>query len=171
MLIYHPAFDAYHCVFRMLALIDELPGVEVDLLRICDFYLVFPAAISNVRLPQSLSHGKRIAKAESNTYRDPLNPKLVFRDMEEIQLAALRSIAASGIIDRESFKAGFVRRNGSTKIPIKLLEKLSEFSNGSQSTFRFLVDEFSTIPLRGLNGIKHRTELLEYRYDTSEANN
>lgn len=30
MLIYHPAYDAYHCLFRMIALIDHVNEIEVD---------------------------------------------------------------------------------------------------------------------------------------------
>lgn len=171
MLIYHPAFDAYHCVFRMLALIDKLPNAEVDLIRICDFYLVFPTAIKNIRLPQRISHGKQIAKSESNDYRNPLNNKLTFRDMEEIQLAALRSIAASGIIDRDAFKAGLITRNTSKEIPTKLLEEILEFINKSRNVFHFIVDELATIPLQGIDGLKHRTALLEHRYDTLQTHN
>ena len=89
MLIYHPAFDAYHCVFRMLALIDSLPDIEIDMLRLCDFYLVFPSEIERIRLPAELSHGRKIAKSSSSIYRDPINAKQAFRDMSEIQLAAL----------------------------------------------------------------------------------
>ncbi|HGA8765958.1 TPA: ABC-three component system middle component 5, partial [Salmonella enterica subsp. enterica serovar Virchow] len=46
MLIYHPAYDAYHCLFRMIALIDHVNEIEVDKARILDFYLIFPALVS-----------------------------------------------------------------------------------------------------------------------------
>lgn len=165
MLIYHPAFDAYHCVFRMLALAEAFDEADIDLLRICDFYLTFPSAIACVRLPTNLSHGRRLAKSVANTYRDPINPKIAFRDMAEIQISALRNIAASGLIDLELFEKGTLRLVNSDKIPKKILEKISIFSKDLGAIFDFLVSELSTIPLHGINGLKHRTDLLEYRYD------
>ncbi|WP_175652887.1 ABC-three component system middle component 5 [Pseudomonas sp. Marseille-P9899] len=165
MLIYHPAFDAYHCVFRMLALAVALKEAEIDLLRICDFYLTFPSAIASVRLPNGLAHGRKIAKAAANIYRDPINPKNVFRDMAEIQTSALRNIAASGFIDLDLFEKGKLKIITSNAIPEQIKEKISNFEITSGETFEFLVKELSAIPLQGINGLKHRTDLLEYRYD------
>ena len=34
MLIYHPALDAHHCVFRVLALLSECDEMEKDRLQI-----------------------------------------------------------------------------------------------------------------------------------------
>ena len=165
MLIYHPAFDAYHCVFRMLALINALPETELDMLRLCDFYLVFPSAIKNIRLPAELSHGRKIAKASASIYRDPINAKQSFRDMSQIQLAALRNIAASGIIDIEYYERGIIRKRDTT-IPDVIYQKIELYLDAHSEVATFLIDELSKLPLLGLNGLKHRTELLEYRYDT-----
>jgi hypothetical protein len=165
MLIYHPAFDAYHCVFRMLALAEAFEEADIDLLRICDFYLIFPSAIACARLPSNLSRGRKIAKLAANTYRDPINPKTVFRDMAEIQTSALRNIAASGFIDLELFEKGTLKIVNPDIIPKQIREKISIFSAELGDIFDFLVSELSTIPLQGINGLKHRTDLLEYRYD------
>jgi len=165
MLIYHPAFDAYHCVFRMLALAGSLKEAEIDLLRICDFYLAFPSAIASVRLPSNLAHGRKIAKAAANTYRDPINPKNVFRDMTEIQTSALRNIAASGFIDIDLFEKGRLKIVTPNALPKQIQEKISAFETSLGEIFEFLVKELSSIPLQGINGLKHRTDLLEYRYD------
>lgn len=166
MLIYHPAFDAYHCVFRMLALINSLPDTELEMLRICDFYLVFPSAIKNIRLPSELSHGRKIAKVSSNIYRDPINTKQTFRDMSQIQLAALRNIAAFGIIDIDNYERGLIKKNTLFKPPEKILHQLELYLDEHSEVASFVINELSKVPLLGLNGLKHRTELLEYRYDT-----
>ncbi|WP_080756058.1 ABC-three component system middle component 5 [Pseudomonas brassicacearum] len=165
MLIYHPAFDAYHCVFRMLALIGVLPELEVEKARLLDFYLAFPSAISDIRLPSTLGHGRRLAKTYTNVYRDPLNPKAVFRDMTQIQNSALRSIAALGLIDLKQYERGVIRRVLSIGLPKSLSESLSNYVEGNGEVMDFLSKDLAHIPLRGLNGLKHRTELLEYRYD------
>ncbi|MEE4716908.1 ABC-three component system middle component 5 [Pseudomonas alliivorans] len=166
MLIYHPAFDAYHCVFRMMALMGSIPDLEVDKARLLDFYLAFPSAISDIRLPSTLAHGRRLAKSLSNTYRDPLNPKAAFRDMSQIQLAALRNIAALGLIDLNGFEQGVVKRIDSVAIPESLGENLSSYLAAQAEVLKFLSNDLAQIPLRGLDGLKHRTALLEYRYDT-----
>lgn len=166
MLIYHPAFDAYHCVFRMLLLIEFLPETEIDMLRLCDFYLVFPSEIEKIRLPSSLSHGRKIAKSLSNVYRNPINATQVFREMTEIQLSALRSIAASGLIDIECYERGIVRKLSTTKIPQSIVSKISEHLQKNREITEFILNSLSKLPLRGLDGLKHRTGLLEYRYDT-----
>ncbi|MCF7535413.1 ABC-three component system middle component 5 [Pseudomonas petrae] len=166
MLIYHPAFDAYHCVFRMMALMGLIPDLEVDKARLLDFYLAFPSAINDIRLPSTLAHGRRLAKSLSNTYRDPLNPKAAFRDMSQIQLAALRNIAALGLIDLNGFEQGFVKRINSVAIPESLGENLSIYLTAQAEILKFLSNGLAQIPLRGLDGLKHRTALLEYRYDT-----
>ncbi|PVZ59230.1 hypothetical protein C9422_09765 [Pseudomonas sp. B1(2018)] len=166
MLIYHPAFDAYHCVFRMLAVIQVVPSLEVEKARLLDFYLMFPSAMKDIRLPASLSHGRKIAKSVSNVYHDPLNPQVAFRDMAQIQSSALRSIAASGLINLQQFEKGMIERMD-TALPASLLEKVSAFLSGQQTVVDFVLKELASLPLRGLNGLKHRTELLEYRYDAS----
>ena len=47
MLVYHPAFDMHHCVFRMVRLLNRLPvgSCQVERMRILDFYLLFPSLI------------------------------------------------------------------------------------------------------------------------------
>lgn len=44
-MIYSPAFDLYHCIYRMLQILGRFTEgdiMETDRLRIYDFYLLFP---------------------------------------------------------------------------------------------------------------------------------
>lgn len=56
MLVYHPAFDIYNCVFRMLQLMTSMKQneVELDKLRIWDFYLTFPNEARENKLSERL---------------------------------------------------------------------------------------------------------------------
>lgn len=99
MLIYHPAYDAYHCIFRMISLIDHVNEVEIDKARILDFYLTFPSLVSEIRMPNNYKRVKKEAKKYSNLYRKPINTASTFRDMHEIQMAAIRCLAATGLIE------------------------------------------------------------------------
>ena len=85
MLIYHPAFDAYHCVFRMLVITSGCRVLEFNKLRIIDFYFCFPSEIAKVQLPQEHISIKKEARGIKNTYRGPVDKNRVFHDLESIQ--------------------------------------------------------------------------------------
>lgn len=164
MLIYHPAYDAYHCVFRMLLIAERLSGIEVEKARILDFYLVFPGMVRKIRLPDTLRELRARAKGAGNVYRDPVSSTSTFTEMRHIQEAALKSIAASGLIDLERFSAGYVARS-QAPVPLSLAAKLHEFLVANSPMAEGVLDGLSQIPLLGNNGLKHRSELMEYRYD------
>lgn len=53
MIIYNQAFDLYHCIFRILNFLNRFnPSdiIEVDKLRIWDFYFLFPNKVYDIRL-------------------------------------------------------------------------------------------------------------------------
>lgn len=164
MLIYHPAYDAYHCVFRMLVVAERLTDLEVDKARLLDFFLLFPGMVKAVRLPDTLKALRTQAKAAANIYRDPVSGISTFREMRHIQEAALKSMAASGLIDVRRYEAGYVTR---TQMPINpmLKAKLDEFLNVNQPVADSILNGLSQIPLLGHDGLKHRSQLMEYRYD------
>jgi hypothetical protein len=164
MLIYHPAYDAYHCVFRMLAVADSCNELEVEKARLLDFYLLFPATVALIRLPAELRAGKSAAKSLENPYHDPLNPFATFRDMRLIQEAALKCIAASELIDIDKLGSGFVSRTDKL-IPEALQESIEDFLSSRQPLGDFILNSLSKIPLRGHDGLKHRTEMMEHKYD------
>ncbi|MCR4469739.1 ABC-three component system middle component 5 [Burkholderia sp. SCN-KJ] len=164
MLIYHPAFDGYHCVFRMLLIAERVSNLEIEKARILDFYLVFPGMVKSIRLPENLRELRAQAKAATNIYRDPVNSASTFMEMRHIQEEALRSIAASGLIDMEPFAAGYVVRTG-TPLPKSLDAKLKEFVEANQPIAEGVLAGLSRIPLLGQNGLKDRSQLMEHRYD------
>ena len=166
MLIYHPAYDAYHCVFRMLAILSVVPTLEYDKARLLDFYLMFPSAVQRITLPKALGHGKRLAKQFENIYHDPIEPSFAFRDMRTIQRSALGCLVASGVIERSSYGEGVVART-KVKLPVELELRISGFMESRPEIGAFILHDLAMLPLRGVNGLKHRTGLLEYKYDIS----
>lgn len=51
--MYVPAFDPFHTIFRMLYILKRFDGnetIEVDRLRIYDFYLLFPYLANKISL-------------------------------------------------------------------------------------------------------------------------
>lgn len=164
MLVYHPAYDAYHCVFRTLLITNHLKIIEVPKLRILDFFLCFPAEIKRVRLPVTHREGRQISRNTANPYRGPTNMNQAFHNMEHIQLAAYRTLAASGLIVANELESGLIRRT-QAEVPTELQDMLVKAEQNSEPVFTYLVDKFGQIELLGVDGLKHRTGLMEHRYD------
>lgn len=164
MLIYHPGYDAYHCIFRLLAVIDHVQDMEIDKARILEFFLLYPSGIANIKIPQGKTAIRKEAKLLSNQYHDPINLRTTFRDMRFMQDAALKCIAAASLIDLDRFELGFVTRTA-IPIPESLNSQIDNFIEQHEVVSQFILKELSSLPLLGTNGLKHRTELMEYRYD------
>ena len=65
MIVYHQAFDLYHTVYRMLHILthfDKEESVEIDRLRIWDFYLLFPNKLHIVKLKRNEEDVKKLIK-------------------------------------------------------------------------------------------------------------
>jgi hypothetical protein len=164
-LIYHQAFDSYHCIYRALQILRRTRRtfLEVDRLRIWDFFLVFPAETRKISFPSNLSLFKR-SDILPNSYEDVIDPKLIFERMKSFQLTAYRSLVAFGLIDSAEFLKHRIVR-GEREIPARLsarLEKISEYEEYVLSLVSSPLDE---LPLYGEKGLKDRTKLLDYRYD------
>lgn len=92
MLVYHPAFDIYNCAFRMLQLLSNMEETEIELdkLRIWDFYLTFPNEARQITFPRDLSELKKIFKNKpDNPYEDLIDPRRIAERMKAYQLSAL----------------------------------------------------------------------------------
>lgn len=169
MLIYHPAFDAYHCILRMLAILKISNDIEVERARILDFYITFPSAASKIKMPIDLKMLKKEAKEHVNIYRAPINPRATFREMQHIQEAAIKTLAATNIICKQGLKQGRMIM-AESKQHSELTSSVTSFIDKMSPFIYILIQELSLIPLRGESGLKHRTNLMEYRYDTIKAN-
>jgi len=166
MLVYHPAFDLYSCVFRIFQLLTFLKQkeLEVDRLRILDFYLAFPSEISKIKFPQDLLALKTLFKKRSpNVYEELIDEKRIFDRMKAYQLSALKCIASYGFIDNDSLNKGIVRKTDKV-IPEEILTKVNELSVEKENTIKFIVG-FQDLPLYGSFGVKYRTGLLDFKYD------
>lgn len=167
MLIYNPAFDLNHCIYRMLQLIENMKSneVEIDRIRIWDYYLVFPYEIQKVELPSSAVSLRKYFKDDKNPYEKILNPRKVFYRMEQYQLNALKCIASYDFIDTESLNNGKIKPT-KRALPTEISDKIKESSVRNQNLLSLLTGHFSNIPLKGKDGLKKRTNLMEYQYDT-----
>lgn len=172
MIVYHPAFDLYHTVFRIARILSHYKGdaeIEVDRLRIWDFYLLFPNKISAVKLKKTETdirdYFKRFIPRQENPYELFLDNRKMFERIKPYQLQAIKMLASHGIIDSDSLKSNkiLVLSAGHLK---KYSENLGELSPREKNTIAILTSHFYLMSLYGPDGLKERTNLLESKYDT-----
>jgi hypothetical protein len=165
MLVYHPAYDAHHCLFRLVTILESRQSIEIDRLRILDFVLCFPAVIDAFKLPQNAASIRKAAKLSKNVYRTPLNLRTTFGSLSASQDGALACLAAAGFVSKEGLASGLAVRTP-TAVPAELLQHCNKLRNHETLFFMQILPLFIEIPLLGHNGLKARSGLLEYRYDS-----
>ena len=166
MLPYHPAFDSYHCAFRILLLLESMnkPVVEVDKIRIWDFYFLFPQEVKNITFTSSILALKREFQIDSNPYDKLLDPKRIFERMKPYQMAALKHLAAYGFIDPQELSKSLIKRTDKP-LPKELNPNMEALDSQQLSVIKLLQSPFNDIKFLGLKGFKDRTKLLDARYD------
>jgi hypothetical protein len=166
MLVYHPAFDIYNGVFRMLQLVTFMKqeNVELDKIRIWDFYLTFPNEARKISYPTSLSELKKIFKKRpENPYEDLIDSKRIINRMKPYQMAALRCLASYGLIDSDLLAKKIISKTDK-EIPSELLNKINDLSVEKSNIINLIIG-FHELPLYGKAGLKERTGLIEFKYD------
>lgn len=166
MLIYHPAFDIYNSVFRILQLLQAMKtkDIELDRLRIWDFYLTFPNEAKRISFPRELNELKRIFKDKPNPYEDLIGSNRVFERMKSYQISALKCLASYGLIDSQLLSKNIIKRTNKT-IPERLLEQMNCQSIQKENIIKLVTSPFNDLPLYGEKGFKYRTKLIEFKYD------
>lgn len=165
MLLYHPFFDAHHCAFRMLRLLESISGqVESERLRIWDFYLLSPSHLAEAELPRGTTGIRTIVRLMANRYDVLPNARRAFIRLEPIQVAALAHLASVGLIEAKSLKDGIVQRTA-LPIPEALLPLILERNQSESTVILFLTGPFLRTPLHGKGGLRTRTDLFDHRYD------
>ena len=168
MLFYHPAFDGYHAAFRMLQMLSasKKQQYERETLRILDFYLVFPQLIADVRLPKALQGQKRAFSGLINKYHFSGSPRTVFMQMAPLHDMALRLLVSKRLVELDKLLNGVVLRSD-IPLPKQLDAAIRNKAGGRTELLTFIVNEVGSIPLHGEDGLKARTSLMDYRYDTT----
>jgi len=141
--------------------------VELDRLRIWDFYMTFPNEASKITFPQDLIELKRVFKQRKqkdiNPYENLIDPRKIIERMKPYQIYALKSIASYGFIDSDDFSKNIIRRTDK-EIPKEILEKFEQTNDVEMNILKLVVG-FSELPLFGKTGLKYRTGLIDFKYD------
>lgn len=165
MLIYSPAYDIYHCIYRIYNIIKSIKDnkiIEFDRVRIIDFHIVFPSTLLSVEFPLGFKKIKNKINEIDSTYREVSNKYVTFQTMYTLQLQAIDFLRTKGYINIDTFK-NISKSNKFNDLEINKQDKY--FLNlTNQEELKILNFLYST-PLFGTNGLKRRIKLLEFRYD------
>lgn len=166
MLIYHPAFDIYHGIFRLLRLLNrmERQPYPIERVRILDFYLLFPDLLLDFSFTRETLPLKKQLAALPVRYEDLPDPKLLFNRLEPYQLAALSKLADSGYLDESSLESSEVLRT-EKELPERFRNLMRSADNRFPDLINALSGPLAKLDLYGKSGLKQRSDLFEYRYD------
>lgn len=171
MIVYNQAFDLYHAIFRILHFLNRFQEgdiIEVDRLRIWDFYLLFPNKINEIRLKKYESDIRKIKKEfikdSDNPYEMITDERKVFDRIKPYELNALNCIASYGIIDKEALKQQRVLITNK-QILNDFISQIQELSRKESNVISLMALHFFDVSLFGVDGLKNRTNLMESKYD------
>jgi hypothetical protein len=167
-LSFQPAFDPFHAVYRFLRLwpILERGPLSCDTVRILDFYLLFPFRIRNIRFTRPHMRYRKLAAAYASTrpYGEQPEDRTVFARMEPMQNAALDTLASHEMIEPSQLALGQVEITD-LPLPEDIAVRVAAANSRDADLIEFLGVLASEYELLGPNGLKARTELMEFRYD------
>lgn len=166
MLIYHPAFDLYACVFRILQLLEVMDqdSIELERIRIWDFYLTFPNEARKIKFPLQLAELKKVFKEkEPNPYEDLIDPKRILQRMKSYQMAALKCLVSYGLIHGELLTKKIIKRTEKS-LPEEFIKEFLNISTERRNIIKLVIG-FAELPLYGSVGLKQRSGLLDFKYD------
>lgn len=168
MIIYHPAYDINHCAFRFITLLSDIKEhtINWETMQILDFYYVFPHLLADIRLPRNSIATKQMLKKIPEPYESLPNPRRLMYGLKALQNEAARALVAKGLIDKDSYLKNIISLYAE-RVPETLYEQIVKNEKRKTRWFQLLVEVLAKYPINGKDGLKHRTQLLEFRYDTN----
>lgn len=171
MIVYQSSFDLYHTVYRMIKLLAHFKRggeIEIERLRIWDYYLLFPNRMKFIKHKREEKDIKTLIRnvilRPENPYERVQNDRKVFEKIRPYQMTAIKCLASYGIIKKD-----YLAQNKVSPIPNNIFEKYSDdfkkLSIQEENAIRLLTSHYYLIPLHGEHGLKHKTGLLESKYD------
>lgn len=172
MITYNPAFDLYHCIFRMANIVDRLEEAEcfeIDKVRIWDFYLLYPSKTYDIEiLPRKekdvFNAREQWIERSSNPYEYSGDNRKLFEWIKSVQVSALSCLVSCGILSKEEYLSGKVCVANREALN-QFVERAGGFSTLEHNVLSFLRFFSRHMPLTGVDGLKARTKLLESQYD------
>lgn len=169
MLIYHPMKDPFNCIYRMLCILQdiELSVISSDLIKILDFYIVFPHLLKDIKLPSNLSKHRKIFNNIKKPYENLPDARQLMFDISVIQDQVINSMIAKGVFVKDDFLHGNIKLHEFYIENTDIKDILVKAKFREEEWYNILINDLSKIPLLGADGLKNRTGLMEYRYDNA----
>lgn len=168
-LTYEAAYDPYNAAFRVLQILSFKSQLEmpVERVHILDFYLAFPYLIQKIRATRAIKAFIKANKLDQlpKPYSDLPRPVVIFQKMRPIQEAAMQTLCLQGILDIDAYAQGTLRRSD-FDLPSAFAFFLKEKNEEKHTILSLLVDVVGEVNLIGKDGLKDRSGLMEYKYDT-----
>lgn len=169
-LTYNEAFDPYHTAFRLLRLNYSCgfhEKIHFDKFRILDFYLLFPFRIKNMSLFSEDTTWRKISLSYSDLepYGGLPDDAAIFPKMEPFQRAAITTLSKIGVLSKEAWSNNEILFEP-FELPSELKGRYSELNKSMPDVITILCMMKEKYPLMGRDGLKARSGLLEYRYDS-----
>jgi len=172
MIVYNQAFDYYHAIYRLIRLLSSYSReefVELDRLRIWDFYFLFPEQVHQIATKKD-EEGvrdirKRFIKPKNNPYKQVYDNKKLFEKIKPYQLSAIHCLASYGIIDKDLLALNRISIVSKERLR-EYNDKLEELSYTEQNVIMLMISYYSSVSLFGPDGLKARTKLMISRYDS-----
>jgi hypothetical protein len=155
-------------MINILGSLREGESLEIDRLRIWDFYVLFPDKIYDLGLKQNEKEIRDFRRSvivkSKNPYNQVYDSKKIFNRMRQVQLMAFNCLASYGIINKEDLKANRITLEDEN-ILAKYIENVTPLNFEESNVIRFLVKYFKKMSMFGTDGLKSRSKLLESKYD------
>lgn len=171
MAMYNQAFDIYHGIYRIIHILERFHDnetIELDRLRIWDFYLLFPYKTYEIRLGREfhemVSLRKRYIKKDANPYDSVFDGRKFLERLRPYQIGALSCLASYGIVHSEKLLNNEVEISDKSRL-IELTQNIDKLTSEENNVLSWLFTFFRTFPMNGANGFKSRTKLLISKYD------
>ncbi len=168
MLIYDPALDPYHSAIRILSIATSSAKqhieLTIDAARIADYFLVYPYNMLGFKFPTEFRSIRSAVKKTKNPYRQAFGTRAAFERMRPVFFAALSGLTATDLIDAAKLKSGTLVLSDTT-IPEDLVAAIDRFQKRQTAVGMFILSDLLAMPANGENGLKHRSNLIEHRYD------
>jgi len=168
MIIYHPAYDLNHCAFRFITLLTDIKEHEInwETMQILDFYYVFPHLLADIHLPRNSIATKQMLKTVPEPYESLPNPQRLMFGLKALHNEAARALVAKGLIDKDSYLKNIIRLYAK-RVPETLNNQIVKNKKRKTRWYQLLVEVLAKYPINGKDGLKDRTQLMEFRYDTN----
>lgn len=166
MLIYNQAYDLYHTMFRILQIMEKTDEIiEIDKLRILDFYLAFPSELMAIKSFRGFKKYEKYIRAEKNRYERVIDRKRLFFKMEHIQLSAIKALISYGLFDADEFKKGNIKKSYDN-LSESLITRIESANDENPNLITLITGPLASMNLFGHLGLKVRTNLIEFKYDS-----